>query len=90
MEQISQNEVASCQDIPQRFTCCSLIVSLQSVQFSMGLRLGAEMFVGFHFECEVIGTYLVVSFGHHSLIFVTQNISLCNLVYGLLLHSKTD
>lgn len=59
MEQISQNEVASCQDVPQRCTCCSLISSVQSVQFAEGLKVGAEIFVGFHFECvhlEVTGT----------------------------------
>lgn len=43
-EQISQNEIASCQEIPQRCSCHSLIVSVQSVPFTEGLKVRAQFF----------------------------------------------
>lgn len=41
-------KLLSCQDIPQRCSCCSLSMSVQSVQLAGGLNVGA--LVGAHFQ----------------------------------------
>lgn len=88
MELISQNDVAACQDIPQRCLCCSVVGSVQSVQLAEGLSAIADFLSGFIWHAM----HALTSQRHiYWCRCVVYTVPLCiTLGCGLLLRSKMD